>query len=248
MRSVAVINRKFHGGRCLRLTDDATMSMQTIQADFDRIALLSTDGWNRNNHYHDFLLRQIPSDCQQALEIGCGTGSFSRLLAKRSDQVLALDLAPQMIRIARAHSGQFPNLEFQVADVLSWEFPVQRFDCIATIATLHHLPLAEMLARMKASLKSGGVLLVLDLIEPAGLWDAILIGPALLVTFGMKVVRRVPLLPSREARAAWAEHDKHDSYPTFRQVRDICAEILPGAKVRKHLLWRYSIIWEKTAD
>jgi SAM-dependent methyltransferase len=222
--------------------------MQTIQADFDRIALFSTDGWNRNSHYYDFLLRQIPPGCQQALEIGCGTGSFSRLLAQRSDRVLALDLSPQMIRLARDRSDQFPGIDFQVADVLSWAFPEQRFDCIVTIATLHHLPLAEMLDKLKASLKSGGVLLVLDLFEPSGLWDMILIGPALLVTYGMKVVRKAPLWPSREARAAWAEHDKHDSYPTFNQVRDICAEVLPDAEVRKHLLWRYSIVWKKPAD
>jgi len=31
---------------------------------------------------------------------GCGTGTFSRLLADRSEHVLALDLSPQMIQIA----------------------------------------------------------------------------------------------------------------------------------------------------
>jgi len=224
------------------------MSMQIIQSDFDRIALLLTDDWNRNNHYSDFLLRQIPSGCQQALEIGCGTGSFSRLLAGRSQSVLALDLSPQMIRLARAHSDQFSNIDFQVVDVLSWQFPARRFDCVVSIATLHHLPLAEMLARMKDSLKRGGVLLVLDLFQAEGVWAMIWSGPALMVSFGMKVLRKVPLRPSREMRAAWAEHDQHDSYPLLSEVRKICAEILPGAKVTKHLLWRYSIVWEKPAD
>jgi len=36
----------------------------TVQADFDRIALLSNqdadEGWNHNNHYHRFLLEQVP--------------------------------------------------------------------------------------------------------------------------------------------------------------------------------------------
>src|SRR5437762_13706335 len=109
------------------------MSTQIIQSDFDRIALLSTEGWNRNNHYYAFLLRQIPSNCQRALEIGCGTGSFSRLLARHSQSVLALDLSPQMIRTARSRSEQFPNVDFQVADVLAWQFPTRQFDCIVTI-------------------------------------------------------------------------------------------------------------------
>jgi hypothetical protein len=49
-------------------------------------------------------------------------------------------------------------------------------------------------------------------------------------------------------REAWAEHEQHDTFPTFAQVRQVCAELLPGAMVKKHLLWRYSIRWEKPAS
>ena len=31
------------------------IDMYTIQADFDRLALLSEEGWDHNNHYHNFL-------------------------------------------------------------------------------------------------------------------------------------------------------------------------------------------------
>jgi hypothetical protein len=51
----------------------------------------------------------------------------------------------------------------------------------------------------------------------------------------------------RQVREAWAEHGRHDSYLTLSQVRQISAAVLPGAEVRKHLLWRYSITWRKTA-
>jgi hypothetical protein len=30
-------------------------------------------------------------------------------------------------------------------------------------------------------------------------------------------------------------------------VRDACEAELPGAKVRRHLLWRYSVVWRKPA-
>ncbi len=75
-------------------------AMSTIQEDFDRIALVSPDGATHNDYYHLFLLRQLPSPCVHSLDIGCGTGSFARRLAERSQQVLALDLSPEMIRIA----------------------------------------------------------------------------------------------------------------------------------------------------
>src|SRR2546423_12311609 len=116
--------------------------MSTIQQDFDRIALVSEDGATHNDHYHNFLLRHLPSNCRNVLEIGCGTGAFARQLAQGSQHVLALDLSPEMIRLARERSAKCPNIEFQAADVLDRSLPVEDFDCIASIATLHHLPLA----------------------------------------------------------------------------------------------------------
>jgi len=94
-----------------------------IQADFDRLAAFSTDGWNHNSHYHRFLLKHVPQPCQQVLEVGCSSGAFTRHLATRAEQVLALDVSPQMIHLARERSQQYTNIEFHIADALSWEFP-----------------------------------------------------------------------------------------------------------------------------
>jgi ubiquinone/menaquinone biosynthesis C-methylase UbiE len=219
--------------------------MSTIQQDFDRIALVSEDGATHNDHYHNFLLRHLPSNCHNALEVGCGTGGFARRLAERSGRVLALDLSPEMIRIARERSAQFPNIEFELANVREWPLPDESFDCIATIATLHHLPFAEMLLKMKAALKPGGVLLVLDLFEPAGLSDSLANLFAIPVSVSLRLIHHGRLLPRREVRDAWTAHEHHDTYPTIRDVHSLCEQILPGAKIKKHLLWRYSIVWMK---
>lgn len=219
--------------------------MSTIQTDFDRIALVSSDGSLQNNHYHNFLLRHLPAQCQNVLEIGCGKGEFSRRLAATSKLVVALDLSPEMIRIAREQSGHLPNLEFQIVDVMSYDLPRAGFDCIASIATLHHLPLREILLKMKPALKPGGVLLILDLFEPAGLVDALLNPVAMSLSISLRLMHHGRLRPSRAARDAWTAHERHDVYPTMKEVRALCADILPGAKIKKHLLWRYSIIWKK---
>src|SRR5262249_42651769 len=97
--------------------------MSVIRADFDRLAQVVTDEWDHNQEYQDFLLKQLPARCGQSLEVGCGTGQFARLLAQRSDRVLALDLSPEMIRIAKERSAGYPNLDYQLVDVLSWDFP-----------------------------------------------------------------------------------------------------------------------------
>lgn len=212
--------------------------MSAIQSDFDRLALLDSEGWNHNTHYHNFLLRHVPHNCRNALEIGCGTGALARLLAERAHHVLAVDLSSEMIRIARARSARFQNLEFQQADVMSWDFPNAHFDCIVTVATLHHLKLSDMLMKLKDSLRPGGVLLVVDLFEPerklltaAGLMDNLRNIAAMGVSGSLRLVHDGRLKPPHEVRAAWEAHGRHDSYLTMEKVRAVCADILPGAKV-----------------
>lgn len=234
--------------------------MSTIQSDFDRIALVSPEGELHNEHYHNFLLKQLPAHCDQVLEIGCGTGAFARALAARSNHLLGIDLSPEMIRLAREHSTQsreargqegdlppllFSNIDFQEGDILERDLPADHFDCIASIATLHHLPFRDVLLKMKAALKPGGVLLILDLFEPRGLSDWLLNFPALSVSTALRLLHHHRLRPHREVRAAWAAHEAHDLYPTMNVVRSICADLLPGAQVKQHLLWRYSIVWPK---
>jgi ubiquinone/menaquinone biosynthesis C-methylase UbiE len=222
-------------------------TMSDVRADFDRIAALSGEEWGDNGPYDDFLARHIPEHCREALDVGCGTGAFSRLLAKSSERVLALDLSPKMIELARERSAQFPNIEFEVADVLTRELPAEEFDCIATIATLHHLPIKEVLPKLKRALRAGGVLLVLDLFQAEGLSDAVRSALALPLSLWLRLVRRGRLRPPRELRRAWEKHGRHDSYLTLTQVREVCAEMLPGALVTRHLLWRYSVVWKKGA-
>ncbi len=215
-----------------------------IQADFDRIALAeSGEAWNHNNHYHDFLLRHVPAHCAEALEVGCGKGDFARLLAQRADHVLALDLSSEMLRTARERSTEYPNIDYVQAGVMTYALPAARFDCIASIATLHHLDLPEALARLKAALKPGGVLLVLDVSRdqaPADYLRSLAAIPLHRVMLWQKAGSR-PKSP--EAQAAWDAHGSSDHYLSVAEVRRACADLLPGAQVTRHLFWRYSLVW-----
>jgi ubiquinone/menaquinone biosynthesis C-methylase UbiE len=223
-----------------------SIDRQAVQADFDRIAPLTGEGWDHNSHYHGFLLRQLPAHCTEALDVGCGSGAFSRLLARRSERVLALDLSPRMIEIARERSRAHPNIDFVVGDATAWAFPAARFDCIGSIATLHHLPAETTLARMRDALKPGGTLTVLDLFQGEGVANVLTSALAVPVDVALRLIRTGRLRRAREVREAWAEHGRHDSYLTLAQVRQVCDAVLPGAQVKKHLLWRYSITWRKT--
>jgi ubiquinone/menaquinone biosynthesis C-methylase UbiE len=216
-----------------------------IRTDFDKIALLSQSRWDHNNHYHFYLLDQLPSKGKIILEIGCGIGEFSRLLAKRFDKVIAIDLSPNMIEVAKQHSQDFDNIDFQVADILQWQFPLDKFDAIASIATFHHLPLTQLLPKLKAILNPGGKLVILDLIEyeyPKDMWMDIISIP---LNWLFQVLKNKRIKPTHEQIQAWKEHSSTDHYLTLLQSQQIFSSFLEKARIRKHLFWRYSVIWQK---
>jgi malonyl-CoA O-methyltransferase len=55
---------------------------------------------------------------RQILEIGCGTGFLTKLLAEEYPQamILATDIAPEMIGVAKAKLAQWQNVVYSVAD------------------------------------------------------------------------------------------------------------------------------------
>ena len=218
---------------------------ESIRSDFDRIALLSEEGWNHNARYHERLLGQVPARCRRALEIGCGTGQFSRLLAGRAERVLALDLSPQMVRLARERSAAYPNVEFVNADVETYHLAENQFDCVATLTTLHHLSAESIFKKIRKTLRPGGVFVCLDLYRRSGLGDLLLDGVAYPAGIILALLKSGRPGPPREVRDAYAEHGRTDAYLTLPQVRRVCESIMPGAVVSRHLFWRYSIVWKK---
>ena len=221
--------------------------MSSVEADFDRLALMDDESWTTNNHYHSSLLKHVPPNCEHALEIGCGTGAFARQLATRAKRVVALDLSPEMIRVARSRSTQRPNLEFQLADAMTCEFPQAYFDFICSIATLHHTEQRPLLMKMRDALKPGGVLVVLDLVESRGLVERVIDVAAFGVSGALRLIHNGRLNPPAQVRKAWEQHGTHDSYLSVSEVRALADEVLPGATVKRCLFWRYELVYTKPA-
>lgn len=218
------------------------MSQDTarIQAEFDRIARLSQDHAHANR-YEESLLRHVPRPCDRALDLGCGAGTLTRELADVAEHVRGVDLSPEMVRLARARCADRRNVEFLVGDFLALDLAPATFDCIAAVAVLHHMPLVPSLERAKELLRPGGVLLILDLFRDAGVLDRMRSAVALVVDRTTQPRRA----ESRELRAAWAAHGAGDLYPTIPEAREVYSRILPGCTFRRHLLWRYSVVWTK---
>ena len=221
-------------------------STSRIRKEFDRIALLTEQHGGRvGDVYHDYLARHLPPCLENALEIGCGTGAFTPLLASCARSAVALDLSPEMIRLAKARSANCQNIEYLLGDVMRLSLPAARFDCIVSIATLHHLPLERALLKMKDALKPDGTLVIHDLVADDGILDR---GVSALA-YPLSAVRRFwktgHMRMPREVRKAWAEHGKNEVYLTLAEVKEICRHNLTQSLVKRHLLWRYTVVWRK---
>jgi 2-polyprenyl-3-methyl-5-hydroxy-6-metoxy-1,4-benzoquinol methylase len=222
-----------------------TVSTHQVSEEFDRIARLTERmGGKGGDAYDKYLLRRLPLQCESALDVGCGMGAFTRLLAERARQVTALDLSPQMIRLARERSGN--NINYLLGDFLKLSLPAESFDYIVSINTLHHLPLAQTVEKMKGLLKPNGVLVIQDLIANDGLFDLCASAIAVPVSISLRFLKTGRLWPPKELREAWNEHGKGERYLTIDEVKKTRALHLPGASVHRHLLWRYTLVWRKS--
>src|ERR1051325_1235155 len=107
-----------------------TGSAEQAGADFDRIAAVSARDGEALGTYVESLLGHVPSGCARALEIGCGFGAFARLVAGRAGSVTAVDVSPQMLRVAMERSQSHPNLHFILGDFLRLDLEAETYDCV----------------------------------------------------------------------------------------------------------------------
>jgi ubiquinone/menaquinone biosynthesis C-methylase UbiE len=139
------------------------MNRHTVIESFNRIAQYTTEGWNHNNHYHPYLLQHLPERREKALDIGSGLGDFSRILGNHFSRVEGIDFSPKMVELARTRSTSNKNVIYYCEDFLEKDYPDNSFDCVASIAAFHHMPLGTVLEKAVRILKPGGCLLVVDL-------------------------------------------------------------------------------------
>ena len=92
---------------------------------------------------------------KKALEIGCGTGIFTSLIARSGADITAVELSPELVERARAQNPA-PNVKYRVMNVEELDFPENSFDCVYGSSVLHHLNLPKALPEMLRVLRPGG--------------------------------------------------------------------------------------------
>ena len=109
---------------------------------------------------------------QRVLDVGCGTGYLSRLVARSvgpNGIVVGIDPSESMIQYARRKAASTGNCEFQVGAAEALPFPGDHFGVVVSSLVLHHLPedlRVRALEETRRVLRPGGALLVAEARNP----------------------------------------------------------------------------------
>lgn len=103
----------------------------------------------------------------QLAELGCGTGFYTEVLARKADRVVATDLSPGMLALAKQRITA-ANVTFQAEDCQKTSLPDGAFDTAFVGLVMHFTEPDRTLAEMRRILKPGGTLIIAN-VDPLGL-------------------------------------------------------------------------------
>ncbi len=143
------------------------------QAELDKFGDLAHRWWDPNGEsrpLHDlnpvrlaYVHERVALRDAQALDVGCGGGLLSEALAREGARVTAIDLAPQVLEVARLHLFESDlKVDYREISVeaLAVESPA-RFDVITCMEMIEHVPdPASVIAACARLLTPGGRLFV----------------------------------------------------------------------------------------
>ncbi|MFI9363302.1 class I SAM-dependent methyltransferase [Kitasatospora sp. NPDC053057] len=196
--------------------------------------------FDHNDHYHRLLLRSLPPGARRALDVGCGTGTFARALARRGLEVDAVDRDEPVLTAARSGTDS-SRIQFRQADLTALELPPGQYDFISCLASLHHLPL-DTLARLRDALAPGGVLVVLGCYRETTAGDRLISLAAVPVN---ALCRLVVHLRERGAPPSRVRAPVTMPQTSLPEIRAYAEQHLPGFRVRRLLFWRYLLAYRR---
>lgn len=174
------------------------MTISTHNADpeelarFGKLAARWWDPDGESRPLHDlnpvrlaFVAERVALPGARVADVGCGGGLLSEALAKAGAEVTAIDLAPEVIEVARLHlhetnAGAATPLEIDYRLCSSRELAAAepgKFDAVCCMELIEHVPdPAHLVADLAALLKPGGRLFVSTLNRTPASFAAAIVG------------------------------------------------------------------------
>jgi 2-polyprenyl-3-methyl-5-hydroxy-6-metoxy-1,4-benzoquinol methylase len=188
-----------------------------------------------SSRYDWLVLDAIPAGCKRAVDVGCGNGSLTRELRGRGiPTVVGIDSDEACIQRCKDHP-EAGDIGYVVGDVLTGALQPASFGLVSAVASLHHMNARSGLIQLRSLVAPGGVLVVIGLARSDLPRD-------IPIEVAAQIVSRVRRQPSKadnipKPPIIWPPPER---YATMRRL---ARDLLPGVSWRRHLLWRYSLVW-----
>ncbi len=197
--------------------------------------------WSHNDAYASFVLwhaRRVGRGAA-VLDVGCGTGTLLRRLARSAKSVVGLEPDARTAAQARVNVNGLRNVTVRDEP---FDFTIRdepRYDLVTFVASLHHLPLVPALEAARSMLRPGGRLVIVGLARETSRdlpWSI----ASLLLNVGVGV-----FLHPRRAEEPPESMTAPTTMPllTFGEIHAVARQVLPGIKMRRSLFWRYRAVW-----
>jgi SAM-dependent methyltransferase len=204
--------------------------------------------WSHNEHFHGWILRNLPARRRAAVDIGCGTGVLAGKLAPHFARVTGIDADASMAAAATARLARDPGVTIRQCSFEDFASAAGdgEADLITMVAVLHHLCLDGTLARIPGLLAPGGRLLVVGFARVNSLPDLAvdLISAAANPVIGLIKHPRAAR-PADGPAVGQPVMPVRDPATTLTEITAAARAHLPGATVQRRLFFRYTLRWDK---
>ncbi|MCG7611158.1 ubiquinone biosynthesis protein [Mycolicibacterium sp. (ex Dasyatis americana)] len=205
-------------------------------------AFNSRHPWSHNDHFHGWILANLPAQRRTAIDVGCGQGGLVARLAAQFTHVIGTDADAAMRAAASRRCAGLANVT--IDDSQLGQLVDGTVDLITMVAVLHHLDAEQALLDVKRLLAPGGRFLVVGLAAPASIrdtaWDfaSAATNPLIGLIKHPRPVSGGAVAPPFPVR---------DPQLSFDQLHALVQGVMPGAQMRRRLAFRHTISWTNPA-
>jgi len=166
------------------------------------------------------------------LELGCGTGYFTDVIAETATSVLATDISEAMLNVAREHGEELENVQYRVVDALNLPTDIGKFTAVFAGFLWSHLTKDQQdvfLAGLRRQIGKDALLVLID--------DEYVEGAS-------PTIARTDLQGNTWAQFVDADGTRHElpkNYPTDSALRKRL-----GTAVREIKIGRWDSCWALT--
>jgi len=134
------------------------------------------------------------NNCTRILEIGSGTGMFTKFFCKERLDVNGIDISFELLKGLKAKIPDSKCLKLIISDAENLAYHDNSFDAVVGVCVLHHLNVEPVLKELKRVLRKGGLIVFS---EPN------MMNPQLMIQKNIKPIKRLTILGETEEETAF---------------------------------------------